>query len=72
MVGNKSTSEEARRQLAAQLTSLNQAADRRPKIAILDDYAALALADWSPVLRRADVTVFDRHLSEDEAAEVLQ
>ena len=32
-------------------TSLNRAADRRPKVAILDDYAALALAlaDWSLV-----------------------
>jgi phosphoglycerate dehydrogenase-like enzyme len=55
-------------------TSLNRAADRRPKVAILDDYAALALAlaDWSLVQNRADVTVFDRHLSEDEAAGALQ
>jgi phosphoglycerate dehydrogenase-like enzyme len=46
----------------------------RPKVAILDDYArvALDLADWSPVQTKADVTVFDRHLSEDEAAEALQ
>ena len=45
-----------------------------PKVAILDDYAgvALGLADWSPVRMRADVTTFDRHLSEDEAVEVLQ
>jgi phosphoglycerate dehydrogenase-like enzyme len=45
-----------------------------PKVAILDDYASLALdlADWSPVRIKADVTVFDRHLSEDEAAEALQ
>lgn len=44
------------------------------KVAILDDYAgvALDLADWSSVRAKADVTVFDRHLSEDEAAEVLQ
>jgi phosphoglycerate dehydrogenase-like enzyme len=44
------------------------------KVAILDDYArvALDLADWSPVRSRADVTVFDRHLSEDQAADVLQ
>ena len=45
-----------------------------PKVAILDDYASVALdlADWSPVQNRADITVFDRHLSEDEAAEALQ
>ncbi|WP_213773068.1 D-2-hydroxyacid dehydrogenase family protein [Bradyrhizobium sp. dw_78] len=44
------------------------------KVAILDDYAsvALELADWSAVRTRADITVFDRHLSEDEAAEALQ
>jgi len=46
----------------------------RPKVAILDDYArvALDLADWSFVQNRADITVFDRHLSEDEAVEALQ
>ncbi|RAU98831.1 D-2-hydroxyacid dehydrogenase family protein [Mycobacterium colombiense] len=45
-----------------------------PKVAILDDYAgvALSVADWSPVQKLADVTVFDRHLDEDEAAEVLR
>ena len=45
-----------------------------PKVAILDDYArvALELADWSSVQARADVKLFDRHLSEDEAAEALQ
>jgi len=45
-----------------------------PKVAILDDYAraALNVADWSPVQAKADVTVFDRHLSEDEAVEALQ
>ena len=44
-----------------------------PQVAILDDYAgvALDLADWSAVRARADVTVFDRHLLEAEAAEVL-
>ncbi|MGN6336322.1 D-2-hydroxyacid dehydrogenase family protein [Mycobacterium sp.] len=44
-----------------------------PKVAILDDYAGVALrvADWSPVQKRAEVTVFDRHLGEDEAAEAL-
>ncbi len=43
------------------------------KVAILDDYARVALevADWSAVQARAEVTVFDRHLSEDEAAEAL-
>jgi phosphoglycerate dehydrogenase-like enzyme len=44
------------------------------KVAILDDYAGLAigLADWSPVQNRAQVTVFDRHLSEAEAADALR
>jgi phosphoglycerate dehydrogenase-like enzyme len=44
------------------------------KVAILDDYAgvALDLADWSSVRAKADVAIFDRHLSQDEAAEVLQ
>jgi phosphoglycerate dehydrogenase-like enzyme len=44
-----------------------------PRIAILDDYAGVALqvADWSPVEARAEVTVFDRHLTEDEAADLL-
>jgi phosphoglycerate dehydrogenase-like enzyme/2-polyprenyl-6-methoxyphenol hydroxylase-like FAD-dependent oxidoreductase len=59
------------------LTVRNQALvgpGRRPKVAILDDYAgvALDLADWSAVRSRADITVFDRHLSEDEAARALQ
>jgi phosphoglycerate dehydrogenase-like enzyme len=41
------------------------------KIAILDDYAGVALgsADWSSL--DAEVTTFDRHLSEDEAATLL-
>ena len=45
-----------------------------PRVAILDDYAgmALRLADWSPVQTRSEVTVFDRHLSESEAVEVLR
>ena len=45
-----------------------------PKVAILDDYARVALdsADWSRVQARAEITVFDRHLSEAEAAEALQ
>ncbi len=48
--------------------------DRLPQVAILDDYAgvALGLADWSPVRTRAEVTVFDRHLSEPEAADALR
>ena len=43
------------------------------KIAILDDYARVALevADWSAVQAKAEVVVFDRHLSEDEAALAL-
>jgi phosphoglycerate dehydrogenase-like enzyme len=46
----------------------------RPRVAILDDYAGVVLdvADWSPVRERADVVVFDRHLSEEEAVEALQ
>ncbi len=45
-----------------------------PQVAILDDYArvSLSLADWSSVQARADVTVFERHLSEHEAAEALR
>src|ERR1700731_82862 len=44
------------------------------KIALLDDYAGIALksADWSSLKGKAEITVFDRHLSEDEAASVLQ
>jgi phosphoglycerate dehydrogenase-like enzyme len=38
-------------------------------IAVLDDYqgVALRMADWSAVLRRAEVTVFRDHLEEPEA-----
>ena len=45
-----------------------------PKVAILDDYAgvALDLADWSPVQILAEVTVFGRHLAEAEAADALR
>ncbi|GAB1815865.1 D-2-hydroxyacid dehydrogenase family protein [Mycobacterium sp. MUNTM1] len=45
-----------------------------PTVAILDDYAGVALqvADWSGVQKRAEVTVFDRHLTEDEAADALR
>src|SRR5271168_2284867 len=44
------------------------------KIAILDDYAKVALqsADWSVLQGKAEITVFDRHLSEEEAASVLR
>lgn len=44
------------------------------KVAILDDYAGVALrvADWSPVQKRANVTVFNRHLAEDQAADALR
>src|SRR5580700_6323489 len=44
------------------------------KIALLDDYAkdALQSADWSVLKGKAEITIFDRHLSEDEAAEVLR
>ncbi|HXY45390.1 MAG TPA: D-2-hydroxyacid dehydrogenase family protein [Acidimicrobiales bacterium] len=43
-------------------------------MAILDDYAGLALdlADWSPVQIRAEITVFERHLSGAEAADALR
>ncbi len=44
------------------------------KVAILDDYVRIALqsADW-PVLRgKAEITVFDRHLTQDEAAAALK
>jgi phosphoglycerate dehydrogenase-like enzyme len=45
-----------------------------PLVAILDDYvgSALDLADWSSVRTRAEITVFDRHLSEAEAAAALR
>jgi phosphoglycerate dehydrogenase-like enzyme len=44
------------------------------KIAILDDYANIALqsANWSVLQGKAEISVFDRHLPEDEAASVLQ
>ena len=40
----------------------------RFKVAILDDYqnAALRMADWSPVARRGEITVFTDHLSEQQ------
>jgi phosphoglycerate dehydrogenase-like enzyme len=44
------------------------------KIAILDDYAkvSLKLADWSALDGKAEIIVFDRHLTEDEAAVLLK
>jgi phosphoglycerate dehydrogenase-like enzyme len=45
------------------------------KIAILDDYqnVALTYADWSPVQRHAEITVFNDHLSEpDEVVDRLE
>jgi phosphoglycerate dehydrogenase-like enzyme len=44
------------------------------RVAILDDYARVALevADWSALDGIAELTVFDRHLSEDEAATLLR
>ncbi|HJU10380.1 MAG TPA: D-2-hydroxyacid dehydrogenase family protein [Candidatus Binataceae bacterium] len=44
------------------------------RIAILDDYAKVALksADWSVLEGKAELTVFDKHLSEDEAASALR
>jgi D-3-phosphoglycerate dehydrogenase len=49
-------------------------ASGRPRVAILDDYQhlALKLADWGPVQSRCDVTVFDRHLEEEEAVGALR
>ncbi|NML47567.1 D-2-hydroxyacid dehydrogenase family protein [Ramlibacter sp. G-1-2-2] len=43
------------------------------RIAVLDDYLQLSqrLADWSRVQQQAEVTVFDRHLGEEEAVREL-
>jgi phosphoglycerate dehydrogenase-like enzyme len=40
----------------------------RMKVAILDDYqnVALEMADWTPVAKRADVTVFNDHLADPD------
>ena len=45
-----------------------------PQVAILDDYVGLALdlADWSTVHAQAEITVFDRHLAEADAAHALR
>jgi phosphoglycerate dehydrogenase-like enzyme len=44
------------------------------KIAILDDYAKVALqvADWSALDGKAEITVFEQHLTEDEATVALK
>src|ERR1700759_4105369 len=44
------------------------------KVALLDDYARVApqLADWDRLAGKADVSGFARHLSEDQAAELLR
>jgi phosphoglycerate dehydrogenase-like enzyme len=44
------------------------------KIAILDDYVRVALqsADWSVLDGKAEITVFDRHLTQEEAGIALQ
>nr|WP_255592469.1 D-2-hydroxyacid dehydrogenase family protein [Bordetella sp. BOR01] len=56
---------------AAQAACKTSESDMR--VAILDDYQNLAmqLADWSAVAARCEVTVFERHLAEDEAAREL-
>ena len=43
------------------------------KLALIDDYAHVALqsADWSRLDGKAEITVFDRHLTEEEAAREL-
>jgi phosphoglycerate dehydrogenase-like enzyme len=43
------------------------------KIAVLDDYARVALqsADWAQLDGKAQIIVFDRHLTEEEAARAL-
>jgi phosphoglycerate dehydrogenase-like enzyme len=60
--------------MSVQTTSPQQSQNGRPKVAILDDYAGvvLKLADWSSVQNKADITVFDHHLSEDDAVEALK
>jgi phosphoglycerate dehydrogenase-like enzyme len=44
------------------------------KIAILDDYVRVALqsADWSVLDAKAEISVFDRHLTQEEAVVALQ
>ena len=40
----------------------------RVKVAILDDYqnVALSMADWTPVTQRADITVFNDHVTDPD------
>ncbi|MEB3981488.1 D-2-hydroxyacid dehydrogenase family protein [Mycobacterium sp. 663a-19] len=54
--------------------ALNPARVGGHRVAILDDYAgvALELADWSQVQKQCEVSVFERHLSETEAADALR
>src|SRR6185369_8991280 len=44
------------------------------RLAVIDDYQnlALTLADWSAIKAIAEVVVFDRHLSEQQATVALQ
>jgi phosphoglycerate dehydrogenase-like enzyme len=48
--------------------------DAMIKIAILDDYADVALksADWSKLKGKAEISVFNQHLSHDEAVSALR
>ena len=43
------------------------------KLALIDDYAHVALqsADWARLAGKADIVVFDQHMTEEEAAEAL-
>ncbi|QTH24981.1 D-2-hydroxyacid dehydrogenase family protein (plasmid) [Rhizorhabdus wittichii] len=43
------------------------------KIAVLDDYAnaSLSCADWSDIERRADVTIFNRYIAEEDLVATL-
>ena len=43
------------------------------KVALLDDYARVALdsADWGQLAGKAEIAVFDQHLTENEAAEAV-
>lgn len=44
------------------------------KIAVLDDYLhqSQSAADWSKLAKENEITVFDRHIAQEEAADVLQ
>src|ERR1022692_4701070 len=47
---------------------------RMLKIALLDDYAGVAMdcADWRRLEGKAEIVVFHEHMTEDRAAEALQ